>query len=313
MIDFREIRAWVPAQDAVRFYGAKFDHRGWAICPFHGDTHPSISFKNGRFRCWSCGASGDALDYVSRLFDLDSVQAGQKLDADFHLGLSREHIDAREMERQETERRAIAGLHERFETWRGKTIDRLNEVCYIAHTSLKRLPAPLSDREALAVRFSARAGKVNRYGVFYPMQTFSKQRTVDFRQIPVFVESNSAADTQTLKDIASVLSEKVYEATSEQRKSLHLAAVFTCNFTNHMYALAAELLKKYQLPFEVMLPLIDETARKVHELEPRLAQTGPAIRYDENVINNHLQMLSDEPGMQELYRLISESIHQQNS
>ena len=74
------------------------------------------------------------------------------------LGLSREHIDAREMERQETERRAIAGLHERFETWRGKTIDRLNEVCYIAHTSLKRLPAPLSDREALAVRFSARAG-----------------------------------------------------------------------------------------------------------------------------------------------------------
>lgn len=80
-----------------------------------------------------------------------------------------------------------------------------------------------------------------------------------------------------------------------------------------MYALAAELLKKYQLPFDVMLPLIDETARKVHELEPRLAQTGPAIRYDEDVINNHLQMLSDEPGMQELYRLISESIHQQNS
>ena len=152
------------------------------------------------------------------------------------------------------------------------------------------------------------AGKVNRYGVFYPMQTFSKQRTVDFRQIPVFVESNSAEDTRTLKDIASVLSENVYEADSEQRKSLHLAAVFTC-----MYALAAGLLKKYGLPFEVMLPLIDETARKVHELEPRLAQTGPAVRYDENVIGEHLQMLSDEPDMQELYRLISESIHRQNS
>ena len=151
-------------------------------------------------------------------------------------------------------------------------------------------------------------GKVNRYGVFYPMQTFSKQRTVDFRQIPVFVESNSAADTQTLKDIASVLSEKVYEATSEQRKSLHLAAVFTCNFTNHMYALAAELLKKYQLPFEVMLPLIDETARKVHELEPRLAQTGPAIRYDENVINTHLQMLSDEQGRKDRYILFCAGI-----
>ena len=152
-------------------------------------------------------------------------------------------------------------------------------------------------------------GRIKRYGVFYPMQTFSKQREVDFSNIPVFVESNSIEDTQLLKDIAAVLSERVYEATSEQRKSLHLAAVFTCNFTNHMYALAAELLKKYQLPFEVMLPLIDETARKVHELEPHLAQTGPAIRYDENVINNHLQMLAGEPEMQELYRLISESIH----
>lgn len=153
------------------------------------------------------------------------------------------------------------------------------------------------------------AEQAERYGVFYPMQTFSKQREVDFREIPVFIESNSEADTQLLKDIASTLSEKVYEATSEQRKSLHLAAVFTCNFTNHMYVLAAELLKKYQLPFDVMLPLIDETARKVHELQPLAAQTGPAVRYDENVINEHLRMLADEPEAQELYRRISESIH----
>ena len=152
-------------------------------------------------------------------------------------------------------------------------------------------------------------GQIERYGVFYPMQTFSKQRKVDFSDIPIFVESNSAEDTRFLKDIAAVLSERVYEATSEQRKSLHLAAVFTCNFTNHMYTLAADLLEKYELPFEVMLPLIDETARKVHELNTHLAQTGPAIRYDKNVINNHLQMLVDEPQIQELYRLISESIH----
>lgn len=152
-------------------------------------------------------------------------------------------------------------------------------------------------------------GQADRYGVFYPMQTFSKQRAVDFQDIPVFIESNSVEDTRFLKDIASALSERVYEATSEQRKSLHLAAVFTCNFTNHMYALASDLLKKYQLPFEVMLPLIDETARKVHELEPRLAQTGPAVRYDENVINSHLQMLVDEPEMQEIYKLISKNIH----
>ena len=153
------------------------------------------------------------------------------------------------------------------------------------------------------------AGACCGYGVLYPMQTFSKQREVDFGQIPCFVESNSEEDVQLLKDIASALSEKVYEASSEQRKSLHLAAVFTCNFTNHMYVLAAELLKKYGLPFEAMLPLIDETARKVHELEPLAAQTGPAVRYDENVIDEHLRMLADEPQMLELYREISENIH----
>ena len=156
-------------------------------------------------------------------------------------------------------------------------------------------------------------GKASRYGVLYPMQTFSKGREIDFREVPFFIESNSSDDMELLKAIASVLSDRVYDANSEQRKSLHLAAVFTSNFTNHMYVLAAELLKKYHLPFDVMLPLIDETARKVHLLEPFCAQTGPAMRYDVNVINKHLDMLVDEPEMREIYRLISESIHQLHS
>lgn len=147
-----------------------------------------------------------------------------------------------------------------------------------------------------------------RYGVFYPMQTFSKSREVDFREIPFFIEASREEDALLLKAIASTLSQRVYDADSEQRKSLHLAAVFTCNFTNHMYALAAELLNKYHLPFDVMLPLIDETARKVHELEPHAAQTGPAIRYDTNVINDHLAMLADDSEMQQLYEQISQSI-----
>lgn len=181
---------------------------------------------------------------------------------------------------------------------------------------VRMLPEIVAGREnalwvhtAGSIPMNVWAGRVERYGVFYPMQTFSRQRMADFRQIPVFVESNSAEDARFLKDIASALSGKVYEATSEQRKSLHLAAVFACNFTNHMYTLAAGLLEKYGLPFEVMLPLIDETAHKVHELEPRLAQTGPAVRYDGNVIGEHLQMLAGEPQMQELYKLISDSIH----
>ena len=97
--------------------------------------------------------------------------------------------------------------------------------------------------------------------------------------------------------------------TSGQRRYLHLAAVFACNFANHMYALSSHILEKQGIPFEVMLPLIDETAGKVHELSPTQAQTGPAVRYDENVISKHLEMLADEESLQELYEKISKSIH----
>lgn len=150
-------------------------------------------------------------------------------------------------------------------------------------------------------------------GVLYPLQTFSKQREVDFREIPFFIEASSTEDENILKKIASTLSGKVFVADSEQRKNLHLSAVFACNFVNHMYVLAAELLQKHQLPYEALLPLIDETTRKIHELPPIQAQTGPAVRYDENVIKTHLEMLADEPSVQDIYRLLSQSIHSYHS
>ena len=152
-------------------------------------------------------------------------------------------------------------------------------------------------------------GKVERYGVLYPLQTFTKQREVDFSEIHLFVEASSDAEAAWLRDFASVLSQHVHTADSEQRRRLHLAAVFACNFSNHMYALANELVKHSGLPFEVLLPLIDETARKVHALPPQEAQTGPAVRFDQNVIGAHLQMLQHEPEMQSIYELISKSIH----
>lgn len=152
-------------------------------------------------------------------------------------------------------------------------------------------------------------GYAVRYGVIYPMQTFSKQVEVNFADIPVFVESSNEEDHELMTSIAKTLSRKVYDATSLQRKILHLAAVFTCNFSNHMYALAADLLQRNDLPFEVMLPLIDETARKVHQLPPAKTQTGPAARNDEGVMNAHLELLDDEPLMKELYQKISQSIH----
>lgn len=152
-------------------------------------------------------------------------------------------------------------------------------------------------------------GYLSHYGVLYPMQTFSKQRKVDFTAVPFFVEATGIAELQIIKEVVMKLSPRVYEITSEQRKYLHIAAVFACNFSNHMYALSGRILEQKGIPFEVMLSLVDETARKIHELPPIQAQTGPAIRYDENVINKHLEMLSDEPAIRELYEKISRSIH----
>jgi predicted short-subunit dehydrogenase-like oxidoreductase (DUF2520 family) len=147
------------------------------------------------------------------------------------------------------------------------------------------------------------------YGVLYPMQTFSKAREVDFRIIPTFIEWNDERSHHTICSLAESVSNRIYPLSSEDRKYLHLSAVWACNFANHCYDVASELLKAHHLPFDVMLPLIDETARKVHELSPREAQTGPAVRYDENVIHAQAEMLKGNHNLQELYLQLSKSIH----
>ncbi len=153
-------------------------------------------------------------------------------------------------------------------------------------------------------------GHSQHYGVFYPMQTFSKERLVDFSQLSVFVEGSDETTRNIIKTLALTLTNKVYELSSEERKYLHLAAVFACNFVNHCYALSADILRQHGLPFDVMLPLIDETARKVHELSPLDAQTGPAVRYDENVIRMQAALLDDDPAVKEIYERLSSDIHQ---
>lgn len=150
---------------------------------------------------------------------------------------------------------------------------------------------------------------VNRYGVFYPLQTFSKSREVNFQLIPFFIESKLVQDQELLEKAAWRMSQKVFYASSEQRKYLHLAAVFACNFTNHMYAIAAQLVEEHGLPFEALKPLIAETAAKIEELHPLQAQTGPAMRYDENVIERHLALLQ-EPRLKSLYEQLSKSIYE---
>lgn len=153
-------------------------------------------------------------------------------------------------------------------------------------------------------------GYAARFGVLYPLQTFSKGRNVNVEVIPFFIEANTQKEMDFLKNIASALSEHVRFLSSEKRRSLHLAAVFACNFTNHIYTLAYKLLENESIPAEVLLPLIDETAAKIHSMSPAAAQTGPAIRYDENVINKHLAML-DDPDMKAIYQLLSQSIHKE--
>ena len=153
-------------------------------------------------------------------------------------------------------------------------------------------------------------GLTQHYGVFYPMQTFSKERLADFSKIPCFIEASDEHTALKLRKFTESVSQQVYELSTEKRKYLHLAAVFACNFTNHCYQLAAELLASQQIPFEVMLPLIDETAAKVHAMSPKDAQTGPAVRFDENVINRQIQLLDDDELLREVYQLMSRSIHQ---
>lgn len=147
------------------------------------------------------------------------------------------------------------------------------------------------------------------YGVLYPMQTFSKQRKADFREIPCFIEASDSKTLGMLRILAESISDHVVECDSERRKRLHLAAVLACNFTNHCYRLAERVLESEQIDFSLFLPLIAETARKVTVMSPREAQTGPMVRYDQKVMQMQMDMLSDER-TREIYRLMADSIHE---
>ena len=156
-------------------------------------------------------------------------------------------------------------------------------------------------------------GMAQHYGVLYPMQTFSKQREVDFSIIPCFVEANDEFAQKQIEGLVREISGRVYQLSSEDRKYLHLSAVFACNFANHCYAISQELLEEHGIPFDVMLPLINETAAKAHEMMPKDAQTGPAVRYDENVIGKQSKLLENHPHFKKVYDSMSKSIHGLNA
>lgn len=154
---FQSVRERVDAQTAARFYGVSVNDRGWAVCPFHSDHRPSMSFKDGRFRCWACQVGGDAVDFVGRLFGLRPLDAVRRLDADFHLGLVDKPMTREERQQAAEEARragAIRHSHQAFEAWRESTVRELNECVRLGNLVERYMGKPdnLSPLAALALR-----------------------------------------------------------------------------------------------------------------------------------------------------------------
>jgi predicted short-subunit dehydrogenase-like oxidoreductase (DUF2520 family) len=145
-----------------------------------------------------------------------------------------------------------------------------------------------------------------RKGVFYPLQTFSKGKKITFKKVPFCIETTNESDYLLLEKLAKSIGKKVYRIDSEQRNSLHVAAVFVNNFTNHLYQIGSDLCETNQVPFEILQPLIKETADKIKKISPKEAQTGPAKRNDLKTIENHLNLLNNR--QQEIYKTLTKSI-----
>jgi predicted short-subunit dehydrogenase-like oxidoreductase (DUF2520 family) len=171
----------------------------------------------------------------------------------------------------------------------------LDEGTYVFHTSASMSITALNWATA-------------KNGVFYPLQTFTKGRDLDFSEIPICIEGADEDVLQVLIELASSLSREVFELGHEKRRLLHLSAVFSCNFVNYMYLMGQAIVQGEDLTFSMLHPLIMETARKAVALGPEMAQTGPAMRKDVNVMKAQMSLLEGNAEMIELYRLLSDGI-----
>ena len=196
---------------------------------------------------------------------------------------------------------------------------RADSDIYLISVTDKAIPEVFSrikDAEGIIAHTSGSTGismlerEKGRYGVFYPLQTFSKASKPDYSTIPVFVEASDTTSKESLMEAARLFSGNVKEASSELRGKLHLASVFSCNFVNHLWAIADAYLKENGGDFRDLLPLIDETCRKIHSKTPAECQTGPAIRLDYPTIELQMQKLDSTPESQQIYEALTESIIQ---
>ncbi len=187
-----------------------------------------------------------------------------------------------------------------FESILSKLI--LPKNCILAHTS---------GSQPMEILKLANQNFIKNIGVFYPLQTFSKAKEVDFNDIPFCIESNEKEIEEKLTNLAKQFSQKVFQVSSKDRSILHVAAVFACNFSNYLWTISEQILKEKNLPFDMLKPLLGETLKKALEINPSNAQTGPAIRNDEKVITKHLEMIKEmnlDDNFGQIYKLMTESI-----
>jgi predicted short-subunit dehydrogenase-like oxidoreductase (DUF2520 family) len=194
-------------------------------------------------------------------------------------------------------------------------IDRSADIYLIAvsDSAIEKVVAQLPGLKGVVAHTSGSMDmdlleKFDNYGVFYPFQTFTKEKQLRVSEVPLLLEASSPRAEKVLLELAGDISNKVQLSNARMRKALHISAVFACNFVNHMYALAGELLEKEGLSFTLLEPLIRETTQKALTMSARDAQTGPARRKDRVVMNRHIETLNDKSFHREIYTLVSESI-----
>lgn len=185
-------------------------------------------------------------------------------------------------------------------------------IIAVSDDAIGTVAAQLPFKNRLVVHTSGSVGlnvldNDNRRGVFYPLQTFTKNKAVNFKTIPICLESENSTDFILLEKVAKMISDNVFAINSEQRKALHVAAVFVNNFTNHLYSIGNEICQENQVPFDILKPLILETAQKIMAISPQDAQTGPAKRNDLKTIEAHQLFLSNE-NQSTIYKIITQSI-----
>ncbi|MCX6326378.1 MAG: DUF2520 domain-containing protein [Bacteroidia bacterium] len=173
---------------------------------------------------------------------------------------------------------------------------------------LKCRPGTLVVHTAGSIGIDVFPEQIKRKGIFYPLQTFSKERKVVFKDLPFLLESSDKQSSAILKNLAESIGGKVHFVDTEHRRMLHLAAVFVCNFTNYMLTAGKEIALKASFPFEVLGPLIKEATSKAMDIGPENSQTGPAVRNDQNTIEKHLELLSFSPELQSIYNEMTRSI-----